>query len=67
MNENQYPIKYLRPEDVKSILQIGMTATYRLFHSNDFPSIKIGSSLRVEESKFIQWCEQNNNKGGCPD
>ena len=42
--------KYLTPKNVGNILGISMTNVYKLFRLKDFPSIKIGHRMFVNEN-----------------
>ncbi|MCQ2465757.1 MAG: helix-turn-helix domain-containing protein [Oscillospiraceae bacterium] len=33
------------------------TSVYKLFKRSDFPAVRIGRMLRVEQSKFDKWLE----------
>ena len=49
---NEKSIKFLTPEQVCEILQIGRQKCKDMFNSRDFPSINIFGSLRVKEDTF---------------
>ena len=45
---------------VKDIVAMGLCSqaqAYNLFNSNSFPTIRIGSALRVRKSDFDKWLE----------
>ena len=48
---------YLTVADIKSYLSISSTAAYELTHRKDFPTCKIGSSIRVPSDLFLRWIE----------
>ena len=43
-------MKYLTPKDVKQIIGISLTNTYKLFKLKDFPCIRIGHRCFVKEN-----------------
>jgi len=49
-------------KDVQAILGRGKRQTYELFHTDGFPSIRIGNGLRVEKKAFEKWLERNQGK-----
>lgn len=46
---------FLNAELVGKVLGVSATTAYELMHSEDFPSIRIGSRLIVAKEKFIEW------------
>ena len=50
-------------KDLQDILDISRSAAYKLLNDDTFPSVKIGSLLRVSEADFWKWCDSN-KKGG---
>ncbi len=48
---------YLTVADIKSYLNISSTAAYELTHRKDFPTCKIGSSIRVPTELFLRWID----------
>jgi len=48
----------LTVDQVKTYLDIGQVQAYELFHSEGFPSIKVGGSLKVEKYLFIKWLDE---------
>ncbi len=48
----------LSPADVKRILTCGSNTVYTLFHSADFPAIKVGKSFKVSRDAFRAWLER---------
>jgi excisionase family DNA binding protein len=46
---------FLTPQDVQKLLRIGRDKTRKLIQMDDFPSFKIGSSVRIPKEEFIDW------------
>lgn len=58
MNENKIGLKkFYTPEEIMEILSLSRTSVYKLFKRSDFPAVRIGRMLRVEQSKFDKWLE----------
>jgi len=49
--------RFYTPEDIMELLQLSRTSVYKLFKRSDFPAIRLGRMLRVEQSKFDKWLE----------
>ena len=50
-----YP-ELLKPCDVQRILGITRDRTYRLFHSDGFPCVRLGgTSLYIPKARLVQW------------
>ena len=47
----------LNANQVASVLGIARSSAYILMHSEDFPSFRIGKSLRVNRDRFISWMD----------
>ena len=47
---------------VQSILGIGRVQAYQLVNSADFPTIRIGKSIRIPRDKFLKWLDENAEK-----
>lgn len=45
----------LKVADVQHALAINRADAYKLTHRQDFPSLKIGKSLRIPRDGFIRW------------
>lgn len=54
---NVFEKSYLTVADVKSYLNISSTAAYELAHRKDFPTCKIGSSIRIPTELFLRWVD----------
>ncbi|OXB94221.1 helix-turn-helix domain-containing protein [Parageobacillus galactosidasius] len=61
-NEDELPIT-LTAEDIKEILQIGITNAYELLNSGQFHVVKIGRQLRVSKTVFLKWLNGTNEVG----
>mgnify|MGYP003295208389 CR=1 FL=1 len=58
MKENNIVLKkFYTPEEIMEILNLSRTSVYKLFKRSDFPAVRIGRMLRVEQSKFEKWLE----------
>lgn len=56
MKENNIVLKkFYTPEEIMEILNLSRTSVYKLFKRSDFPAVRIGRMLRVEQSKFEKW------------
>lgn len=55
---SDYP-PFLTANDLVEIMRIGRSSAYELMRTEQFPSIRIGKSVRVPKSAFIQWLERN--------
>lgn len=60
--EDELPIT-LTAEDIKEILQIGITNAYELLNSGQFHVVKIGRQLRVSKTVFLKWLNGTNEAG----
>lgn len=49
-------------EDIQRILKIGRTKAYQLCNTKGFPSIRMGSVLRVSKEKFEKWVDNYSGK-----
>ena len=49
-------------KDIVSMHLASQSQVYNLFNSAGFPSIKIGSTLRVRKEDFWDWIEQQKKK-----
>lgn len=54
----------LTADDIQSILKISRAGVYTLMHREDFPTIRIGKRMLVPEDKFVQWLDEQSQKGG---
>ena len=51
-------MKIYTEEDLQDILQLSQKQIKALMRVNEFPSVKIGRSYRVEEEAFLEWLHQ---------
>lgn len=51
---------FLTVNDVSQIIGICLGKAYELFHSKNFPSIRLGKKFVITKSSFIEW--MNNPK-----
>lgn len=51
-------MRFYTAEELQQILQLGEKQTKALMRAEGFPSIRIGSSYRVEEDAFMKWLSQ---------
>ena len=57
MNTRIADKEYLTVADVKSWLNISQAAAYELTHRTDFPTARIGGSIRIPRAAFMAWVE----------
>lgn len=48
-------INVLTVKDIAKIMKIGRSKAYQIFKMIDFPSFYVGRLLRVYESDFLKW------------
>ncbi len=48
---------YLTVADVKNYLNISQASAYELVHRNDFPTARIGGSIRIPREAFLAWVD----------
>ena len=56
MSKNTNPL-YLTVADVKNYLNISQAAAYELTLRSDFPTARIGGSIRIPRDAFLAWVE----------
>ena len=56
--------KCLNADDIQTILKLSRAGVYTLMHREDFPTIRIGKRMLVPEDKFIQWLDEQSQRGG---
>ena len=54
----------LTADDIQAILKISRVGVYTLIHRVDFPTIRIGKRMLVPEDKFVQWLDEQSQRGG---
>ena len=50
--------------EMAEALGIGLSSAYELIHRADFPSFRIGRSVRISRARLVEWVEQQ-SEGGC--
>lgn len=55
---NEYP-DILTVAELKAYLRIGQRQAYALCQQDDFPSVKIGGSIRIPKKALTQWMESH--------
>ncbi len=59
---DQDGIECLSPLEVSKLLKVSKTEAYNIFHSDGFPSFRLGEKkLRVIKRDFITWLNQQSN------
>lgn len=53
-----YNIKFLNTKDVAKVLNCSVPTARQLMMRADFPLIKVGKNLKVEEQAFIDWANK---------
>ena len=54
----------LTADDIQAILKISRAGVYTLMHRVAFPTIRIGKRMLVPEDKFVQWLDEQSQRGG---
>ena len=49
--------------DVAKVLGISRAGAYKLTHSREFPSMKVGSRIIIPKDKFLLWVERQCGEG----
>jgi excisionase family DNA binding protein len=49
--------QFLTIRDVQEYLNISKSSAYELVHSKDFPSCRLGGSIRIPRDAFLAWVE----------
>lgn len=60
-NYDELPL-FMNARQVANALGISKTTAYVLMSSEEFPSIKIGTRILVERSKFKEWVEKSSER-----
>ena len=60
-NYDELPL-FMNARQVASTLGISKTTAYVLMSGEEFPSIKIGTRILVERSKFKEWVEKSSER-----
>ena len=53
--------------DIKKLFDIGKKQAYELVHTEGFPAVKIGASIKIPKHMLIQWLEDGVKKGVGPE
>lgn len=53
---------FLNAELVGKVLGVSSTTAYELMHSENFPSLRIGSRLIVSKEKFREWADRQSER-----
>lgn len=61
MSKEEYPI-VLKAKQVAEILGVSPPTAYEYMRQTDFPSFKVGSSVRVLRDKFFEWMENQSKR-----
>lgn len=61
LDENGNPILY-KVEDIEKIFGCEKKKAYRIMHSKNFPSMKIGGILYVEQKALNDWIFRSKGK-----
>ncbi len=66
-NENELDIEnlksiedlplFLTVSDISRIMGIGLNKAYDLFHSENFPSIRLGKRMVISKNAFVKWAD----------
>lgn len=51
--------QFLTIRDIQEYLNISKSAAYELTHRKDFPTCRIGGSVRIPRQAFLSWVEMN--------
>ena len=54
--------KFYTVREIADILRIGINKAYDLTNQKDFPSIRIGSAIRIEREAFENWVRNQTHK-----
>ncbi|MBO5883020.1 MAG: helix-turn-helix domain-containing protein [Clostridia bacterium] len=60
-NYDELPL-FMNARQVANALGISKTTAYVLMSDEEFPSIKIGTRILVERSKFKEWVEKSSER-----
>ena len=60
-NYDELPL-FMNARQVANALGISKTTAYVLMSNEEFPSIKIGTRILVERSKFKEWVEKSSER-----
>lgn len=49
--------------DIRSLFGIGQRQAYELVHTEGFPTLKIGTTIRIPKHLLDKWIKENLTKG----
>lgn len=55
-------LEFYTVQDISKILGIGMTKTRQLVHTDGFPTLRFGRTIRIPKDKFEKWVETYTGK-----
>ena len=58
MNQQTIVSAYISVKDVAARLGVSKMTIYRMVHSGEIPSIRVGRSFRIPKTAFQAWLEQ---------
>jgi len=53
----------LTVKDIKVLFSIGQKQAYELVHTEGFPAVKVGSSIKIPKYLLLKWLEDGVRKG----
>ncbi len=53
----------LTVKDIKILFDIGQKQAYELVHTQGFPAVKVGTSIKIPKYLLLKWLEDNARKG----
>jgi len=51
-------MKYYTVAEISDVLRLGRTTTYKLIHSNEIPSTKIGKKILIEDTSLHNYIKK---------
>ncbi len=57
---------FLNAAIVAKVLGVAPSSAYELMHESGFPVLKVGNRMVVPKDQFIQWVQQNTERGDAP-
>lgn len=60
-NASELPL-VLTPKNVADLLSVSRNTAYSLFHTEGFPSIKVGKQYRISRDRFFVWLNEADKK-----
>lgn len=53
----------LTVKDIKILFDIGQKQAYELVHTQGFPAVKVGTSIKIPKYLLLKWLEDSARKG----